>query len=72
MKDETNQQGGITFQQMQEATRYVTSYLKFSGMDPALDYPETEKDIPKTWPPDVRKAWETVDLFYKQNEGIAF
>lgn len=73
MKDD--QPGGepkITYSQMREAAQYVNSYIKFTGGDPALDYPLKEEDVPKTWPNDARKAWETVELFYEQNEGKEF
>lgn len=70
MEEETG--GKITYMQMRDAYSYVTSYLKFAGFDPALDYPEDEKDIPRAWPESVKKAWKIVDDFYKQNEGVQF
>lgn len=59
----------IQFQEMVDASQYVQGYLKFIGLDPATDFPdEPEKD----WPEDVKKALETYNLFYKQNEDIIF
>lgn len=70
---EDSEQGGeISYMQMREAYSYLVSYLKFAGLDPALDYPETEKEVPKSWPESAKKAWEVVDEFHKKNKDVLF
>lgn len=70
MKEEQTEETAITYQQMRDAYDYVTSYLTFVGLSPTRDYPEDEPE--PGWPEDVKRAWETVDLFYKQNPGKDF
>ena len=70
MKEEQTKEPVVTYQQMLDAYDYVTSYLTFVGLSPTRDYPEENPG--NSWPEDARKAWETVDLFYKQNPGKDF
>lgn len=61
------QEKKIDYQQMRAAYDYVESYIKTVGGNPALDFPTEESKI-KNWPEDVQKAWEVVDLYWKQNK----
>lgn len=70
MEEKTD--GGPDYMQMREAYNYVTEYIKFIGGDPVLDYPESEKDIPRGWAESAKKAWKVVDDFDKENEGVEF
>ena len=56
----------VTFQQAMKAQQYIESYIKMMGQDPAevLTTPGCEK----TFPEDVKKAWDVVSAFDRQNE----
>lgn len=56
----------VTYQQAMQAQKYIESYIKMTGQDPAdvLTTPGCEKSFPE----DVKKAWDTVAAFDRQNE----